>query len=84
MKYKLNFDLNYFKVVKPTRENNDKIYMIGFGVNEFGEIDLIPLRRIYSNTVASFNPDNNPYDNNSDTQFMALHLLVEKPLYQLN
>lgn len=69
MKYKLNFDLNYFKVVKPTRENNDEIYMIGFGVNEFGKIDIIPLRRIYSNTVTSFNPDGNPYDNDSDTVY---------------
>ncbi len=67
MKYKLNFDLNYFKVVKPTRENNDEIYVTGFGVNEFGNVDVIPFRRIYSNTVGSFNPDPTPFDDEADT-----------------
>jgi hypothetical protein len=54
MEYKLNYDLDYFKVDTPTSEKHDEIYMTGFGVDETGNVTVMPWRRIKSNTVDSF------------------------------
>lgn len=66
MNYRLDFDLSSLSSYRTTGEHHDEIYMTGFGVNEFGEVDVMPLRRIKSNNLASFVYDESQLDKPRD------------------